>query len=131
LALLVQHKTLCDEPLGAFFCHKTLQDPSLIAAKKRNHIGPLKDKQRLVNAQQKTAGNELAAGQISTENHRRRPSHQFRCRRLYDFSPGYLLPPLMARTTAISNIAPTTAVIRAPHIPLLGIFSNPNTYPPM
>jgi hypothetical protein len=90
------------------------------------------NKRQIVNARDKITALELAAGStmMMFRWNPTEPPAVLQAR-LHDFSPGYLLPPLMARTTAISNIAPTTAVIRAPHIPLLGIFSNPNTYPPM
>jgi hypothetical protein len=63
LALLVNIRPYGINPLGScFFSSEGRPGSTLIAAKKRNHIGPPKNKQRLVNAQQKTAGNELAAG---------------------------------------------------------------------
>ena len=40
--------------------HSGLQGQALIAAKKKHHIGPLKNKQQLIEALQKTAGEEMA-----------------------------------------------------------------------
>ncbi len=40
--------------------HKALQSATLIDAKKKHHIGSLKNKQQLVKAMEKTAGKELA-----------------------------------------------------------------------
>lgn len=40
--------------------HKTLQGATLIDAKKKRHIGPLKNKQQIVKAMEKAAGEELA-----------------------------------------------------------------------
>jgi hypothetical protein len=40
--------------------HSGLKGKALIAAKKKHHIGPLKNKQQLIKALQKAAGEELA-----------------------------------------------------------------------
>ncbi len=40
--------------------HSALKGKALIAAKKKHHIGPLKNKQQLIKALQKSAGEELA-----------------------------------------------------------------------
>jgi len=41
--------------------HSNLSGKALIAAKKKHHIGPLKNKQQLIKALQKAAGEELAS----------------------------------------------------------------------
>jgi len=54
--------------------HKTLQGATLIDAKKKHHIGPLKNKQQLVKALEKSAGEELAEkakkGTLKTEKYK-------------------------------------------------------------